>query len=50
MKGPFKVDNPILINVDTYRMWAITFSRIHIGVEVQDPKIYVKYDFFVSMH
>lgn len=44
MKGLSKVDNPIISKVDRYKMWAITFSRIYVGVEVQNPKVNVQYD------
>jgi hypothetical protein len=34
MKDPLKVDDPIITKVDRYRMRAITFIKIIIGVEV----------------
>ena len=34
IKDPLKVANPIISKVDKYNMWAITFSRTNIGVEV----------------
>jgi hypothetical protein len=40
-KGPSEVDNLSTSKLDRYKVWAIHFCKINIGVENKDPRIYV---------